>query len=95
MSWGTLLPALFNNKELSDVKFIIENKEAESHSFYGIKAIFAAKSEVFKTMLYGSSSMRDHAFIVDNEEDPIQWIIQKIILDNDHGFVTYSVVLMT
>ena len=33
--------------------------------------------------------IRDHAFSLDSGEDAAQWIIQKIILDCDHGFVTW------
>ena len=37
-----------------------------------------------------AESIRDHAFSLDSREDCLQWIIQKTILDCDHGFVSSS-----
>ena len=46
------------------------------------------------TLIRDPAVCRDHAFIVDNGEDPIQWIIQEIILDNDHGVVVSKLTSM-
>jgi len=45
----TNLMSLIQDAEVNDVTFIVENEE-----FYGIRALFAAQSIVFKNMLYGS-----------------------------------------
>ena len=46
-------------------------------------------TECMCALKYGrSDAIRDHAFSLDSGEDAIQWIIQKRILDCDHGFVT-------
>eukprot|EP01083_Nonionella_stella_P072272 194737_1 len=55
MQKQTVLNTLFNNKNLSDIEIIVGS--ADKTTFYGLRAIFAAKSDVFKQMLYGDNSM--------------------------------------